>query len=55
MKGVDYRIPKEEYAFMHESRIRRELILKYDPLRIMKYLSIFPLKIAAMISNTCSI
>jgi hypothetical protein len=27
MEGVDYRIPKEEHAFMHKARIRRELIL----------------------------
>jgi hypothetical protein len=27
MEGYDYRIPKEEHAFMHESRIRREIIL----------------------------
>jgi hypothetical protein len=27
MEGVDYRIPKEEHAFMNEARIRRELIL----------------------------
>jgi hypothetical protein len=27
MEGVDYRIPKEEHVFMHEARIRRELIL----------------------------
>jgi hypothetical protein len=27
MEGVDYIIPKEENAFMHEARIRRELIL----------------------------
>jgi hypothetical protein len=27
MEGVDCRIPKEEHAFMHEARIRRELIL----------------------------
>jgi hypothetical protein len=27
MEGVDYRIPKEEHAFIHEARIRRELIL----------------------------
>jgi hypothetical protein len=27
MEGVDYRIPKEEHAFMHEARIRREIIL----------------------------
>jgi hypothetical protein len=26
MEGADYRIPKEEHAFMHEARIRRELI-----------------------------
>jgi hypothetical protein len=27
MEGVDYRIPNEENAFMHEARIRREIIL----------------------------
>jgi hypothetical protein len=27
MEGDDYIIPKEEHAFMHEARIRRELIL----------------------------
>jgi hypothetical protein len=27
MEGADYRIPKEEYEFMHEARIRRELTL----------------------------
>jgi hypothetical protein len=27
MEGDDYRIPKEEHAFVHEARIRRELIL----------------------------
>jgi hypothetical protein len=27
MEGVDYIFPKEEHAFMHEARIRRELIL----------------------------
>jgi hypothetical protein len=27
MEGVDYRIPKEEQAFMHEERIKWELIL----------------------------
>jgi hypothetical protein len=27
MEGVDYKIPKEEHAFRHESGIRRELIL----------------------------
>jgi hypothetical protein len=27
MEGVDYIIPKEQHAFMHEARIRRELIL----------------------------
>jgi hypothetical protein len=27
MEGVDYRIPKEEHTFIHEARIRRELIL----------------------------
>jgi hypothetical protein len=27
MEVDDYRIPKEENAFMHEVRIRRELIL----------------------------
>jgi hypothetical protein len=27
MEEVDYRIPKEEHAFMHEVMIRRELIL----------------------------
>jgi hypothetical protein len=27
MEGVDYRIPKEEHAFMHEARTGRELIL----------------------------
>jgi hypothetical protein len=29
MEGVDYLIPKEEHAFMHEARIRRKLILNY--------------------------
>jgi hypothetical protein len=29
MEGVDYIFPKEEHAFMHEARIRRELILNY--------------------------
>jgi hypothetical protein len=27
MEGDDYKIPKEENAFMHESRIRREIII----------------------------
>jgi hypothetical protein len=27
MEGVDWRISKEEHAFRHEVRIRRELIL----------------------------
>jgi hypothetical protein len=27
MEGDDYIIPKEEHAFMHEARIRKELIL----------------------------
>jgi hypothetical protein len=27
MEGHDYRNPKEEHAFMHEARIRREIIL----------------------------
>jgi hypothetical protein len=27
MEGVDYIIPKEESVLMHESRIRREIIL----------------------------
>jgi hypothetical protein len=27
MEGVDHQITKEEHAFMHESRIRRDLIL----------------------------
>jgi hypothetical protein len=27
MEGDDYIIPKEEHSFMHEARIRRELIL----------------------------
>jgi hypothetical protein len=27
MEGTDYIIPKEEHAFMHESSIRRDLIL----------------------------
>jgi hypothetical protein len=27
MEGADYIFPKEENAFMHEERIRRELIL----------------------------
>jgi hypothetical protein len=27
MEGIDNIIPKEEHAFMHEARIRRELIL----------------------------
>jgi hypothetical protein len=27
MEGDDYIIPKEEHAFIHEARIRRELIL----------------------------
>jgi hypothetical protein len=27
MEGVDYKIPKEEHAFMDEARIRSELIL----------------------------
>jgi hypothetical protein len=26
MEQVDYKIPKEEHAFMHEASIRRELI-----------------------------
>jgi hypothetical protein len=29
MEGVDCIIPKEEHAFMHEARIRREIILNY--------------------------
>jgi hypothetical protein len=27
MEGADYIIPKEEDAFMHEARIRREIII----------------------------
>jgi hypothetical protein len=27
LEGAKYKIPKEENAFMHEERIRRELIL----------------------------
>jgi hypothetical protein len=27
MNENDYKIPKEEHAFMHEAKIRRELIL----------------------------
>jgi hypothetical protein len=27
MEGADYKIPKEEHTFMHEARIKRELIL----------------------------
>jgi hypothetical protein len=27
MEGADYIFPKEEHAFIHEARIRRELIL----------------------------
>jgi hypothetical protein len=27
MEGVDYKIPKEEHEFIHETRIRREIIL----------------------------
>jgi hypothetical protein len=27
MEEDHYRIPKEEHAFMHEARIRREIIL----------------------------
>jgi hypothetical protein len=27
MEGYDYKTPKEENAFMHEARIRREIIL----------------------------
>jgi hypothetical protein len=27
MEGANYIIPKEEHAFMHKARIRRELIL----------------------------
>jgi hypothetical protein len=27
MEGADYIFPKEEHAFMHEARVRRELIL----------------------------
>jgi hypothetical protein len=27
MEGDDYKIPKEEHAFMHETRIKREIIL----------------------------
>jgi hypothetical protein len=27
MEGANYKIPKEEHAFMHEARIRRKLIL----------------------------
>jgi hypothetical protein len=30
MEGDDYIIPKEEHAFMHEARIRREIILNED-------------------------
>jgi hypothetical protein len=29
MKGANYKIPKEEHAFMHGERIRREIILNY--------------------------
>jgi hypothetical protein len=28
MDGADYKIPKEEHTFMHQARIRREIILK---------------------------
>jgi hypothetical protein len=31
MEGANYKIPKEEHAFMHEVRIRRELILNNMP------------------------
>jgi hypothetical protein len=27
MEGDDYKISKQEHAFMHEARIRREIIL----------------------------
>jgi hypothetical protein len=27
MEGADYIIPKEEHAFMHEARIRMDIIL----------------------------
>jgi hypothetical protein len=27
MEGADYKIPKEEHAFMHGVRIRKKLIL----------------------------
>jgi hypothetical protein len=27
MEGANYKIPKEEHAFMHEERIRRDKIL----------------------------
>jgi hypothetical protein len=29
MERADYIFPKEEHAFMHEARIRRELTLNY--------------------------
>jgi hypothetical protein len=29
MEGVDYIFTKEDHAFMHEARIKRELILNY--------------------------
>jgi hypothetical protein len=29
MEGADYIFPKEENPFMHEVRIRREIILNY--------------------------
>jgi hypothetical protein len=29
MEGVDYIIPKEKNALIHEARIRRELILRF--------------------------
>jgi hypothetical protein len=29
MEGDDYRIPKEEHAITHETRIRREIILNF--------------------------
>ena len=37
MEGADYILPKEEHAFIHEARIRRELILwsiEYDEVYI---------------------
>jgi hypothetical protein len=27
MEGADYTIPKEDHEFMHEAKIRREIIL----------------------------